>query len=307
VNAPFEHDSSWYRVIATTHYDDPLTTDIEGYKVRFVLSDGVTPNANPCYDCHGHEAKTNTGNLTRNEARQYVLKTVEPTIYTDWAKSGHARGILTAKYAAQDAYPKKGDGSYDKTAGMTNAVMAAGVAAGAFGGHASGSCARCHTTEGFAYFNDNLANTPVAVPAGVLKCYGCHTNAEKGTLRTLSGANPDTDYTTDLGWDPSAAFAANGTAYTLNYGKLAYPDVAASNICIECHDAREKDPGAINDASTNYQRTHYLQAAATMYVKMGFIGFAAGALPPATPDTTLMADLDGGPSPARTGSWGPRP
>lgn len=285
-NNPFEHDSSWYRVIATTHYDDPLTAEIEGYKVRFTLPDG-SPNPDPCFDCHGHEAKTNTGNLTRNAAKQYILNTaVEPTIYTDWAKSGHAAGILKAKYAAQDAYPKKGDGSYDKTAGMTDAVMAAGAEAGPFGGHASGSCARCHTTEGFSYFNDNLANTPVAVNAGVLRCYGCHSNPGYGILRTLKGAKANTNYTTDLGWTPAG--------YTLNYGKLAYPDVAASNLCIECHDSREKDPGAIVDASTTYQRTHYLQAAATMYVKMGFITFAAGALPGVTPDTTLMSSQDGG-------------
>ncbi len=42
----FEHDSSWYRVIASTHYDNPATSDIEGYNVR-------TTGSNTCYDCHG--------------------------------------------------------------------------------------------------------------------------------------------------------------------------------------------------------------------------------------------------------------
>jgi hypothetical protein len=288
--AAYEHDTSWFRIIATTHYDDPANPGTRGYNVR-------TTGSDPCFDCHGHEARTNTGNLTRNAAGKYVLDTtVQPTIYTDWAKSGHAAGILAAKYAAQEAYPKKGDGTYDKSTGMTVSVMMATVTAGAFAGHNTGSCSRCHTTEGFAYYNDNLTPTPTAVPAGVLKCYGCHTNAASGTLRTLKGAKATTNYTTDLGWDPTANFLASATSYSLNYGKLAYPDVAASNICIECHDSREKDPGAITDTSTNYLRTHYLQAAATMYVKMGFISFGTGTEPISSVaiDTSLLSDQDGG-------------
>jgi hypothetical protein len=232
------------------------------------------------------------------------------TVYTDWAQSAHAGGLLTAKYAAAAANPV--NTSLPRTdpvriaqgLAQVDAVMAATVSGGAFTGHNASSsgntgatCARCHTTEGFSYYFENLANIGINVSAGVLKCYGCHTNPAIGTLRTLKGAKANTNYTTDLGWNPTARYnadPANRTDYILNYGKLAYPDVAASNICIACHDSREKDPGAINDASTTYQRTHYLQAAATMYVKMGFITFAAGAIPGVTIDTSLLSDQDGG-------------
>jgi hypothetical protein len=107
-------------------------------------------------------------------------------------------------------------------------------------------------------------------------------------LRTLAGTKANTNYTTDLGWNP--------IGYALNYGKLPYPDVAASNLCIQCHDSREKDPGAITSSSTNYQRTHYLQAATTTYVKMGFLNLSTGTsgITSAAYINSLKSDQDGG-------------
>jgi len=286
------HDTSWYRIIGTTHFDDPATassTSIEGYGMRFTLPDGSV-NPDPCFDCHGHESKTNT-NVNPSSASFET----GATIYTDWANSGHARGLLTAKFAAVTANPVTGSrGSAENTTtghAQVDAVMAAGVAGGAFASHNTGSCGRCHATDGFSYYFENLTNNPGTPAAGVLKCYGCHSNPGAGTLRTLSGAKAATNYTTDLGWNPPG--------YTLNYGKIAYPDVAASNICISCHDSRERDPGAINDANnSNYLRTHYLQAATTMYVKMGFIAFSTpdGSVTStaASADTTLLSNQDGG-------------
>jgi len=83
------HDTSWYRIIGTTHYDDPATVAglataaslIEGYVLR-------QNGTNPCFDCHGHEANTGT---------RYG-RTTTPTIYSDWAQSAHAGNLLTAKY-----------------------------------------------------------------------------------------------------------------------------------------------------------------------------------------------------------------
>ncbi len=89
------HETSWYRLIATTHYDNPGTglnaTDgalatgnvIEGYVLR-------GNKETPCFDCHGHEAKAGT---------RYG-QTTTPTIYTDWGQSAHAGRLLRAKYAA---------------------------------------------------------------------------------------------------------------------------------------------------------------------------------------------------------------
>lgn len=288
------HETSWYRIIGTTHNQNATALaagNITGYNIRLTLPDG-SANPNPCFDCHGHEAMTNSNNNPYDPTKG--------TIYTDWAQSGHALGLLTAKYAAATANPV--DTSLPRTdptriaqgLAQVDSVMAASVT-GPFNGHNSGVCSRCHSTEGFSYYFENFTVNPGTMAAGVLKCYGCHTNPGAGILRTMKGAKATTNYTTDLGWNPSAQYTANGTAYTLNYGKIAYPDVAASNICIACHDSREKDPGAIVDASTNYQRTHYLQAAATMYVKMGFITFGPGALPGGvTIDTSLLSDQDGG-------------
>jgi hypothetical protein len=279
------HETSWYRIIGTTHYQNLVALaagNLTGYGMRFTLPNGSV-NPNPCYDCHGHEAMTNSN----NDPLSASYNSAKTTIYTDWAQSGHARGLLTAKYAAAAPFAVKSTAQVD-------AVMAATATAGAFGGHNSTSCGRCHTTEGFSSFFENLSTSSMGtMAAGILKCYGCHTNPGAGTLRTMKGAKATTNYTTDLGWNPAVALAAGASGYALNYGKLAYPDVAASNICISCHDSRERDPGAITDASTTYQRTHYLQAAATMYVKMGFIAFAPGAIPGVT-DTSLLSDQDGG-------------
>jgi len=284
------HETSWYRIIGTTHNQNATAFaggNLTGYGMRFTLPDGSV-NPNPCFDCHGHEAMTNSNNNPYDPTKG--------TIYTDWAQSGHARELLTAKYTAATANPV--NTSLSRTdpvriaqgLAQVDAVMAASVTAGAFAGHNTGVCSRCHTTEGFSYYFENFAVNPGTMAAGIIKCYGCHTNPAIGTLRTMKGAKATTNYTTDLGWNPTLY-----GGYTLNYGKLAYPDVAASNICINCHDSRERDPGAITDASTTYLRTHYLQGAAMMYVKMGFITFGAGALPGGvTIDTSLLSDQDGG-------------
>ncbi|MDD5263201.1 MAG: hypothetical protein PHD76_15260, partial [Methylacidiphilales bacterium] len=288
------HEPTWYRIIGTTHYDNPATdseSSIEGYGLRFTLANGSI-NPGVCSDCHGHEANagTRTGQNT-------------PTLYTDWAQSGHARGILTAKYAAAAANPV--DTSLPRTDPVrtaqglkqVDAVMAAGVAGGAFAGHEGTSCGRCHTTEGFSAFFTTFSTANMGTTPGVLKCYGCHSNAGAGILRTMKGANPATDYSyasSATGWNPKVALDAGASGYKLNYGKSPYPDMGRSNACIFCHDSREKDPGAITDASTNYQRTHYLQAATTMFVKMGFITFAPGSIPGVEIDKTLLSDQDGG-------------
>ncbi|PLX91185.1 MAG: hypothetical protein C0619_07865, partial [Desulfuromonas sp.] len=55
----FYHATAWYRTVPSTHYDNPATgyatsnAMIEGYVIR-------EDSANPCFDCHGHELKTNT-------------------------------------------------------------------------------------------------------------------------------------------------------------------------------------------------------------------------------------------------------
>jgi hypothetical protein len=262
------HETDWYRIIGTTHNQDATALaagNITGYNVRFTLPDGSI-NPNPCFDCHGHEAMTNTNSGAA-------------TIYTDWAQSGHALGLLTAKKAAAATITIPPGSRTDPARvaaqkAQVDAVIAASVPGGnVFNSHNNASCGRCHTTEGFSYLFENLTAIPGTLAKGVLKCYGCHTNPGAGILRTLKGAKATPNYTTDLGWNPAVASAAGATGYALNYSKLAFPDMAASNICISCHDGRSSDPGSITGASTGEVRPHYLGAAATMFVKMGFIAF----------------------------------
>lgn len=291
----FYHSTAWYRIIPSTHYDNPLTgvglasTTIEGYNIR-------KNSANPCFDCHGHEFKTNTGNLTRNEAGQYTLKAVEATNYTDWAKSGHAGGLLTAKYAAQDAYPKKSDGSYDRSTGMTDAVFAAGVTGETgpawehYDWDASNrqSCQRCHTSTGVSNFltakgsvydatynptgvynpanNDfshlsgwtNVGGVITSSPQNeMLYCWGCHSNAAKGTLR-----------------DPGALKVfLRGSSVSANV-EVSFPDAKGSNVCLACHSGRETGESIKNntdaDGVLSFINSHYLPAGGTLYKKIGY-------------------------------------
>lgn len=283
------HETSWYRLIATTHYDNPATEDIEGYGVR-------VNGEKPCFDCHGHEAKTNTGKAAPAAAKA--------TIYTDWAQSGHAGGILTAKYAA--AATVTVDTTLDREdpiriAQGQNQVDTVMAAVADVPIETGASCVRCHTSTGLTAFLADPAKggSVTADAAGVTTtvaatlaesevgelttCWGCHSNASNGTLRTLKGTKATTNYTTDLGHTP--------TGYALYDGKKAFPDVAGSNLCISCHDGRNSNPASVIAASTTGPAgTHYMPAAGVMYVKTGFINFSTGA----TYLNSLKADLDGG-------------
>lgn len=296
----FEHETAWYRIIPSTHFDNPTTTStIEGYVLRT-----KGPNStNPCFDCHNHEATTNTGNLTRNSAGKYVLNTeLATTIYTDWASSGHAGKLLTAKYAAQDAYPKKSDGTYDRSVGMTDAVMAAGVTTTSgyawvsHGGDAASSCNQCHTATGAANYLSspstyNYASNDFTHRASgqreVLYCWGCHTNAGKGTVYT-PGAISMT--------------IAGGSSYTMTSYTVTFPNVGSTNICISCHSGRNFGK-TINDATFTNSLTndslvtpHHATAAGTMYVKSGFTAFIdpATAIGTSTYGASLTSSEDGG-------------
>ena len=258
------HETSWYRIIGVTHYDDPATEEIEGYNVR-------TTGSDPCFDCHGHEARTNTGNLTRNAAGKYVIDTtVDPTIYTDWAKSGHAGGILEAKYAAQDAYPKKGDGSYDRSTGMTDAVMAAGADAtwnaDPWSDPAQADCQRCHTATGAKNYLSsqatytsslNVYSSLTGSQHEVLYCWACHSNAGAGTLRTPGAYN--------------TATAEVLSYYSYTGAAITFPDVNGSNVCVPCHAGRRNKVYIETGTRSTSPRAHHLSAAATLFSEKSHI------------------------------------
>ena len=308
--APFYHNTAWYRSIPSTHWDNPLTgvglasNVIEGYVIK-------TTGANPCFDCHGHEAKTNTRSGRPS------------TVYTEWAASGHAGGLLTNKYAAAAATPvtasRTGNPTLYAQQGQAqfDAVMAAGVdaASGPAWEHydwelaSRQSCQRCHTSTGLVAFltaskdkttynaaNNNFSHlsgwnttTRTSPQNELLYCWGCHSNAGTGELRN-PGAITET-YTAGTTGDPET--------------KVAYPDVAGSNICMGCHLGRETGEVIKNDADADGVRSfinsHYLAAGGTLF---GTTGYEYTALDYANP-SYFKHDKVGSTTAAGTGTNGP--
>ncbi|MRR06736.1 MAG: C-type polyheme cytochrome OmcB [Deltaproteobacteria bacterium] len=268
------HETTWYRILASTHYDNPntgvgLTANvIEGYNVR-------KTSANPCFDCHAHEAKTNTSTAGTSPA--------DATIHTDWAQSAHAGGLLSNKYA---------------NASSVATVMAAGViddASGAAWAHYNwdktlkpetpatdpptyvddrGSCQRCHTSTGASNYMNNPtgykpANNTFSHLSGweattgspqneLLYCWGCHSNAGKGILRK-----------------PGAITEIYGAATAGDSATIvSYPDISGSNTCMTCHLGREtgevikkdKDP----DGVRSFVNSHYLSAGGQLFGTTGY-------------------------------------
>lgn len=274
--AEFYHNNTWYRNITTTHFDDPTTAPsvaVEGYVIR-------KDSAHPCWDCHGHELKTNSGDAD---------DPAEATIHTMWARSGHAGGLLNEVLDAVDAVDCSSSPSLSrgKCNEQVNAAMAAGASdassgggfthydwddTGGWGGNARGSCQQCHTATGFM----NYATDPTTyVPANndfshlsgwvdgvssspqneLLYCWACHSNAESGALRNPGAITPG--YLDDDGV----------TATVL-------PDINSSNVCISCHIGRESG-GEIKAltgdfTSQSFINSHYLAAGGTLFRTTGY-------------------------------------
>jgi mono/diheme cytochrome c family protein len=238
------HENDWYRTIATTHYDnlDNANLSITGYVVRKA---GDTP----CFDCHGHEARTNTRTVSQSTDTSYTAAgaihydSSSATIYTDWAQSVHAGFMLADKIAAASGL---------SGTAQTDAVMNTGIAE-AFN-HADWTttgeqdCQRCHTATGASNFmtspstydptkNDfsHLAGwssrsaSPSSTQRELIYCWGCHSNAANGVVRN-PGAVP--------------------AVYTYNGATVTFPDVGDSNTCITCHSGRGNSDTITNDDRT---------------------------------------------------------
>ena len=294
--APFYHNTSWYRTLPSTHYDQPASgtnasgTLIEGYNMRKTVQ-------NPCYDCHGHEFKANTRAVANRPERG-------ATTFTDWAMSGHAGGLLKVKAAAQAG---------TSGAAQVDAVMKAGVTDDTgiawthynwdnSTGNPSSSpdpdrkaCQRCHTSTGASNFMKNPAgynpadnnfnhlvgNNPAYAwginPADgrssnafktspqqeLLYCWGCHEKAGSGKLYT-PGARVET-YAAVI----SASTGTSGTPVT-----VSYPDINGSNVCMTCHIGREIGATIQNtvddDGVLSFINSHYLTAGAQLFAESGY-------------------------------------
>jgi hypothetical protein len=245
------HTGEWYRILASTHFDNPNTGPtltpnvIEGYNLR------RTGNT-PCYDCHGHEAKTET-----NPASTTI------TIHKEWAQSGHAGELLTAKNTA--------------TAGLPTgaAAVAAAMNAGATGSSwnnrdwdaaSNGSCQVCHTSTGNSnYLTSQNASATGYDPANnnfahlsggqneLLYCWGCHSNAGTGSLRNTTQAV---------------------LTFTFQDQPIVITGKGKSTACIVCHGGR----GSITDAVISDDRNsrfqgHHAPTAGIMFNEQTHLAF----------------------------------
>lgn len=301
------HETSWYRIIGTTHYDKPTT----GYGLSKNLIEGYVMRQNgpnPCYDCHGHEAMTNSNSGTA-------------TIYSDWAKSAHAGGLLTLKLAAAAANPintalsRTNPVRVAQGLAQVDAVMAAGPDETSSWPHydwdstSRQSCQRCHTSTGLVNFiaapttynatrNDfrhlagwtgtlNADGTFSSITSSpqneLLYCWGCHSNAAAGTVR-----NP----------------GAIKFTYT-NNATVTYPNVSGSNVCVACHTGRETGDSIKNstdaDGVLSFLNSHYLAAGGQLF---GTTGYEYTGLNYANP-SFFAHDKIGSSAAAGTGSNGP--
>ena len=290
--APFYHNTAWYRTLTTTHYDDPATPAedmVEGYVIR-------KDSEAPCFDCHGHELRTNTANA--DEEADPADPDAGSTIHSQWASSGHGGRLLSQVRAAAEAVecdPDDPETSRGRCPDIVDAAMAAGVdsTSGDAWIHynwddtsSRGSCQECHTATGASNYLDDpstydSANNDYSHLEGwsatggspqneLLYCWGCHDNAATGVLR-----NP----------------GAVARPYTVDGVQVVLPDVGNSNTCINCHGARGNvegyelpqplDPSADMSAlkpgfgpgTKNVTEAHYLVAAATIYAADTVIGY----------------------------------
>ncbi|BCR06774.1 c-type cytochrome [Desulfuromonas versatilis] len=287
--AQFYHDTAWYRTLPTTHYDDPNTpagqgnedlaavppviNQIEGYVIRM-------NSANPCFDCHGHELKTNTRPRAEGDERG------APTIHTQWASSGHAAKVFVQKRAAAASFDPDTDGdgilhpeNAPRSAEVVDAVMAAYGSDGSSNGGFTHydwdaqnrqSCQMCHTATGFVNYvadpagydaadNDfsHLSGWSVDAATGtvtpspqneLLYCWGCHTSAESGALRVQGAVT---------------------ASYTVGGEAVVFPDSGSSNTCIVCHSGR----GNNETVSTSSRFAgHHAPAAATLFSELTHVG-----------------------------------
>ncbi len=282
--APFYHDTAWYRIIGTTHYDDPATGPgpgqntaalIEGYNIRW-------QSENPCFDCHGHEFRTATRPYAGDDDRD------DPTIWTEWASSAHAGHLFQIKLDAASEQAGGGDpANAPRSTDTVDAVMAAGtLLEGDAWTHynwdyttSRGSCQRCHTATGLENFLDadineeeydynnndysHLVNWSAAEGSPqneMLYCWGCHTNAADGDLRnpgelTLDFVNEGED-------SPSGE-----TEY------VTLPDKGNANVCGACHAGRGNNTSIRTGNRSTRFAGHHGPTAGSLYAEVVHTGF----------------------------------
>lgn len=268
------HAGSWDRVISSTHYDNPATTNkVEGYAINPL-------NERACRDCHN-------------------VHGADATINKQWASSAHGSKIRDAKEAAAAIAATPID--------QVTAVRAAGADnthalphydwddTGGWNGSARGACQMCHTATGAKNFLTDQVNYDLTGAGNdfshlsgwvdgvsssgqneLIYCWACHSD-NSGTLR-----NPG---------------AVTIRSYTVSSANPIITDLGKSNVCVNCHSGRGNfdshtnayytmtgdpttnmshlSPGGYADSPTkkNVTKTHYFAANATIFQALTKIGY----------------------------------
>ncbi len=305
------HNTAWYRTPVTTHKEksmattlrngspllnlpfanmtsaaDASNTRITGYVIRLtkpatsITSGGVTTAYNtdpdykgPCFDCHGHEAKTETN-----------PSSTVATLYKDWAESHHAGTLLTAKFAAYTSAGRVNnaatvDSVTQAYVDTTNSVWSHynwDSTLTAAGADDRGSCQACHTSTGISNYllTQNTALTGYDPKmnnfshlAGwnqvggskrqneLLYCWGCHKDAGTGALRNTTQAIL--------------------TFTDSNNQAIVITGAGKSTACVVCHGGRGSAGAAIlNDAARSSRIAgHHAPTAGVLYSAQTHIGF----------------------------------
>ncbi|GFO55701.1 hypothetical protein GMSM_27080 [Geomonas sp. Red276] len=227
----------------------------------------------PCFVCHSGKVAVHFNNFTGAgaHAAMYAPDTEQCASCHQFHNTKHGNDTRVA-------WAQSGHGDVNGAAWATEDMQAPGQQA----------CQRCHTGTGFkAFAQTNFQTFAMAsvAQAGdhqrqVLGCDGCHT-------------------------DNSFAVRAVGaftTQYKINSNSVTatFPDVGESNLCIACHSARENGVDAVtNFANASFKNSHYMAAAALMYMSSGFTQFTSATAPIGTstygktlsPDSTSVPNF----------------
>lgn len=248
------------------HYRNTAFKDANGQGAGCVGCHGPqhnipNPYAGRCFECHADKVPVHFNNYTGETRPAMYVSTNEK------CDSCHQAHNTKVGQDERKAYAKSAHGI----------VTGAAWSAEDFGA----ACQRCHSGTGFKNFAvSNFKTFPTtSIYMGedkkreVLGCDGCHTDNNFGVR--APGAF-------------TSQYKIKGNTVT-----ATFPDAGESNLCIACHSARENGVDAVADfTNASFKNSHYLPAAATMYMSAGFTNFtsASAAIGASTYGQSLSPD-----------------
>lgn len=214
-----------------------------------------------CYECHGANLS-----LRHTDTRALVAGDTNPARYLDLAGKN-------CSACHEPHNPLYGAGAKErKEWAVSRHGDIDGLAWKHYDFTIRDTCNSCHTSAGFAKavnnnFTNKVALSTTTLGKQVLTCDACHSSNDfKNSVRTLSSGYV-------------LPYAASAGASTI------YPDgnwLGTSQICIPCHTAYSGGGKAIESraiTSASSPVSHYMTAAATMFMKNGFTAFTSAGTP----------------------------